>query len=335
MLNEFTKFYYQALNSEKKKIYKELYEGFKNHQKTIKIHTDKTKISPRDVADIAVCVYNDTPSFYYLDVTKYSYIQTPFGYLYSQNYNYSKETIKSLDTKLSRGLAIFNQKYISDTMNEYQKEKVIHDYLVKTVTYDDKAIKADDYVDEAFNVLGPLLKKKAVCWGIACAFKLLCDYCKIKSFVVIGDTIPKENGDGHAWNMVKIDNETFHVDVTWDIKDKGDISFCYDYFNLDDKLMSFDHVWDSPLYPKCTSVKQNYYYKNHLYVKTPEQLSDYIAKKLSSKQNYIAVKFANKLPSEEVLEAAIQAGFQKAARYTKYQYLISERTHNIYIEIME
>ena len=126
-------------------------------------------------------------------------------------------------------------------MTEYQKEKVIHDYLVKTIVYDHEALNSANHIDEAFNVLGPLLKKRAVCWGIACAFKLLCDYCQIKSFVVIGNTIPRQGDAGHAWNMVKINEETFHVDVTWDIKEKGDISFCYDYFNLDDKLILANH----------------------------------------------------------------------------------------------
>lgn len=333
MLKEYIKFYYQALPREKQRIYKELYEGFKQRKKSIEIHANPKLISARDVGDIAVHVYNDTPSFYYLDLSKYSYIQTPTGYIYSQKYIYTDKQIESFDHRLEAGLKNFYAKYITAEMTDYQKEKVIHDYLVSSVTYDYEALNKNNYVDEAYNVLGALLKKKAVCWGIACAFKLLCDYCNIKSFVVIGNSLPSDTDAGHAWNMVKLDGKNYHVDVTWDIKDKGDISFCYDYFNLNDHLIRFDHTWESKLYPVCDSIALNYYYKNRLYVKTNEELSDFIAKALRKNDRYIAVKFAHEMPSRASVEKAIEKGFLRALRFCSYSFLISEKTHNIYIEL--
>lgn len=118
MLIEYTKFYYQALSAEKKSIYKELYEGFRARSTAIEVHTNISKISPKDVSDIAISVYNDTPSFYYLDVTKYSYVPTPFGYIYSQNYIYNDKEIEELDKRLETGLNIFRAKYISSSMSE-------------------------------------------------------------------------------------------------------------------------------------------------------------------------------------------------------------------------
>lgn len=334
MLIEYTKFYYQALSTEKKKIYKELYEGFKNRKKIIEIRTDKKDISPKDLSDIAVSVYNDTPSFYYLDMTQYSCAITPFGYLYSQNYVYTDAKIKEFDRRLEVALNAFRTKYIKPHMTEYHKEKIIHDYLVKNVVYDYEAINASRHVYEAFNVLGPLLKKQAVCWGIACAFKLLCDYCQVKSFVVTGNTIPRQENTGHAWNIVKIDNETYHVDVTWDIKVKGDISFCYDYFNLDDKLISLDHAWESTLYPKCTSIKENFYYRNHLYVKSIKELMTYIMNCLQRDEHYIVVKFANDIPSKEKIAFAVSEAFSRTSKQALYKYYISTTTHNVYIELI-
>lgn len=334
MLTGYTKFYYHALPIEKKSIYKELYEGFKSRSSAIEIHTDISRISPKDVSDIAMYVYNDTPSFYYLDVTKCSYATVPFGYIYAPSYIYTAKEIEESDKKLEAILNIFRSEHISSSMSEYQKEKAIHDYLVKTVSYDHDALTSATHAYDAFNVLGPLLKKRAVCWGISCAFKLLCDYCRIKSFVVIGDTIPKQGDAGHAWNMVKIDEKTFHVDVTWDIKDKGDISFCYDYFNLDDKLIRFDHTWKSTLYPPCDSIQHNYYYKNRLYVKSVGDLSTYISNRLRANKKYIALKYANNMPPKILIEGAIKAGFLKAGKIVPYKYLISENTHNIYIEVV-
>ena len=133
--------------------------------------------------------------------------------------------------------------------------------------------------------------------------------------------------------MVKINGQTFHVDVTWDIKDKGDISFCYDYFNLDDKLIQLDHTWESTLYPSCDSILLNYYYKNHLYVKSIGDLASYVSNQLLANKKYIAVKYANNMPDKALIEDAIRKGFLNAQIFVQYKYLISEKTHNIYIEI--
>ena len=334
MLSEYTKYYYYALSDEKKKIYKQLYDGIKNRVERIHVHTDNTRISPEEISEIAVAVYNDTPSFYYLDVTRYSYAKTLFGYIYSQKYLYSKSEIEKFDNALEKGLSIFKSKYIKDTMSEYERELAIHDYLVKTVSYDYSALenKGNDN-KEAFNVLGALLYKKAVCWGISCAFKLLCDYCELKSFVVVGDTIPKQDDAGHAWNVVKIENKPYHVDVTWDIKEKGDISFCYDYFNLDDSLIKMDHTWSSQLYPPCDAIDFNYYYKNQLFVKDVWDISKYVSQQLRKGKKYIAFKYANKMPHTNEIEKSIKLGVAKALRFGSYKYYVSEKTHNIYIEM--
>lgn len=334
MLSEYTKYYYYALSEEKKKIYLQLYDGIKNRVRKINIHTNNVKISPEEISEIAVAVYNDTPSFYYLDVTHYSYVKTLFGYTYSQKYLYSTAEIEKFDKALEKGLGLFKAKYIKDTMSEYERELTIHDYLVRTVTYDYSALENNgNDSKEAFNVLGALLYKKAVCWGIACAFKLLCDYCGLKSFVVVGDTIPKQEDAGHAWNIVKIENKPYHVDVTWDIKEKGDISFCYDYFNLDDTLIKMDHTWSSNLYPQCSVIEYNYYYKNQLYVRDVGDISKYVAKQLRMGKNYVAFKFANAMPPVDEIEKRIKVGVAKALRFGAYKYYVSEKTHNIYIEM--
>ncbi len=333
MLTEYMRYYYQALPPHKKAIYRELYEGFRNREDRIVIHTDPCSVSPRDVSEIALAVYNDTPSFYYLDVSMFSYAPTPFGYYYSQKYLYSAQEIASYDAYMEQGWRRFEARYLHPSMSEYEKEKMIHDYLVSTITYDDAAVADPSSAREAYNILGALIKKKAVCHGIACAFKYLCDCSRIKSFVVTGEALPREGNAGHAWNIVKIDGDSYHVDVTWDIKKKGDISFCYDYFNLSDSLIRFDHTWQSDLYPVCNAKRHNYYYKNTLYVRTTSELSSFVERELRSGKDYIAVKFANDMPPRSHIEKSIRSGFQGAMLFGSYIYCISEVTHNIYIQL--
>lgn len=82
------------------------------------------------------------------------------------------------------------------------------------------------------------MKGKAVCQGIACAFKLLCDQVDIPSLVVIG-TIAA-NQERHAWNIVRIDGQFYHVDCTWMLRNSinQQIPFArYQYFNVPDQMM--------------------------------------------------------------------------------------------------
>lgn len=337
MLPEYMKFYYDKLPEAKRKVYMQMYKGLREHKKRIDIKTDTSEISTDDMMYIFTCLYNDTPSFYFVDLSMCQFIRIPTGYIFIKDFIYSEEKIKKYDKAIIDGLRIFKERYINDTMTDYEKEIVIHDYLVKSVTYDEESIKEEEQRirhGEIYNVLGPLLRKKAVCWGIACAFKLICDYCKIKCLVIIGDTLPiRDDNISHAWNMVRIDNENYHVDVTWNIKKKGDISFAYDYLNLDDHLIKLDHTWDDEIYPPCKALIYNYYNRNKLYVRTLEQIPEYIRVKISSGERHITFKFANEMPEKTKIEEKIKLGIMKAKFYKPFVWAVNMETHNVYIEL--
>lgn len=333
MLVEYTKFYYHALSKEKKTIYKELYKGFKARKKDISLFVNPHLVTPDEIVKIVRFVCLDAPSFYYLNQDRFEYVLKPYGYVFSFNYIYSDSQIEEYDRRIMQGLLAFREKYIAPTMTEYQKEKVIHDYLVKTIKYDHEALDDANNISEAYNVLGALLKRSAVCQGISCAFKLICDYCRIKSLVVTGNAIPNRYDAGHAWNIVKLGEESYHVDVTWDIQERRNVSLCYDYFNLTDSSISVNHTWDTALYPICDSVKQNYYYKNNLLVRTLDELSAFICSRVRANEKYIAVKFVGAMPSQGAIKRAVEKGLSGAPGSIACLYTVSDETHNIYIEI--
>ncbi|POZ55238.1 hypothetical protein LYSIN_00020 [Lysinibacillus sphaericus] len=60
----------------------------------------------------------------------------------------------------------------------------------------------------------------------------------------------------HAWVLVKLDNEWYHIDVTWDdpLPDrKGEVR--YNYFLVSDQQLAKDHTWDFASFPSATSEK--------------------------------------------------------------------------------
>ncbi len=341
MLIEYTKFYYHALTPEKQKIFLQIYNAIKAKAPSVDIHVDKRALSSKELYSIARDVYNDTPSFYYFDPKLIQWYEMSFGYRLLLKYMYSNENIARYDALIKKQIEDFKRYHIRPYMSDYEKEIAIHDYLVRNVSYDHEAAQKNNtdgrMIDEAYNVLGVFIKKRAVCWGIACAFKLLCNACELKSIVVIGKT-NSQRDTNHAWNIVKLDEVAYHVDVTWDIKEKGDIAFCYDYFNMDDRLLRFDHGWDTSVYPKCEDIDENYYYKNDLFVKRLSDIVPFLKKKLAKGERYIALKFAaTPMPEKDKiakeLQAAVFSPDLPLPPMRKFLYAINEKTHNIYLEL--
>lgn len=103
-------------------------------------------------------------------------------------------------------------RWVSDDMTDVQKAQALHDFLVRTVSYDEAA--RDDATDdghpEAHTAYGALVDRSCVCDGYALAYTLLLARAGVSSIVVVSD------GMDHSWNMVRLDGAWYHVDVTYD-----------------------------------------------------------------------------------------------------------------------
>ena len=66
---------------------------------------------------------------------------------------------------------------------------------------------------------GVFLKRKAVCQGIAMAYRCLCIKIGIESIVVRGNSLKPgdTNYERYAWNIIKVGESSIHVDITWDM----------------------------------------------------------------------------------------------------------------------
>lgn len=148
-----------------------------------------------------------------------------------------------------------------NSKSDYQKEKIIHDYIIKNVEYGYPDSNRDEDSD-AYNAYGALVKGKAVCNGYAQAMKLLCDLSGVECEMVTGTA----DGENHAWNLICLDEEWYHTDVTWDDPEPDDPSrILYSYFNLDDSGMEISHTWEVENYPQASGTKYNYYLINDLF----------------------------------------------------------------------
>ena len=121
----------------------------------------------------------------------------------------SIEEINSALEEIEKIKAYFIQNKKEDT---YKNVKMIHDYLVESIEYDQTISN-----DNVYNIYGAFINKKCVCEGYAKAFQYLMDALKIPSVIVSGKATNSDgNTENHAWNYVQIGENWYGVDCTWD-----------------------------------------------------------------------------------------------------------------------
>ena len=88
-------------------------------------------------------------------------------------------------------------------MTDYEKALALHDFLVVNAQYDITHNEPDTYEAD-----GVLMRGAGVCQAYTDAYSLLLDAVGIPNMM--------ELGTDHIWNLVYLDGEWTHIDVTWD-----------------------------------------------------------------------------------------------------------------------
>lgn len=228
-------------------LYNEMKAGLESFNETISIKANKTDTfaSPTVFAQ----VLKDNPELCYH--SNYSISPSDNGIVINIKYNYPPEEAKRMHTETTKKVQEICDSIIRPDMNDLEKEKAIHDYIVSNCEYYDFKDE-DDLPQVAHTPYGCLINKKCVCDGYARAMYMLLKNVGINNMVVVGtaDDVP------HAWNLVNLHSRWYHVDCTFDdpVTYLGSIkikthSIKYTYFNLDDSDIEYDHSWNRSLYP--------------------------------------------------------------------------------------
>lgn len=112
---------------------------------------------------------------------------------------------------------------IIDEMSEIEKEAAIHEYIVNNIEYSEKmrSQKVDGYYS--------IIENQGVCGDYAEAMAIL--------GTVAGLDVIEVNSSTHAWNIIKIDEEYYHVDTLW-----NDEENTIKYFNRSSEyILSLPH----------------------------------------------------------------------------------------------
>lgn len=175
-------------------------------------------------------------------------------YTINFEYDFDKATLTEMKKELEQKACEIVASNIAKDMPPYMKVFAIHNYIINNCKY------AEDYDTNSdpvyYTAYGTLVKGEAVCDGYASAASLLFNMCGIENIKIAGES----KGVGHAWNLIKLDDEYYHIDTTWDdpVSHNGLNYLKYDYYNLNDEQISTDHTWEKSDYPQAIGSLYTY-----------------------------------------------------------------------------
>lgn len=286
----YDRYYYSLLSSADKKAYKKIYDGIQNHENKISI----SKLSGITVPlnEILYFIGLDNPHIFYVDFNHCKLLETSSEKSIKVTYWYTQSEINELNRKVDTVFKKMLSRISGNT--DYEKEKSVHDLLIENVLYDtEAATNLPKYFPVSNSILGVLFYKSAVCEGVAKVTKMLLNLLNIKCIVAVGFDL--KHNEPHAWNIVKINGQPYHLDVTWDISNATVSYSCYDYFNLDDSYIKADHRIQYR-YPVCNSLADNYFEVNHLTVRNKFDINKCLLKSINRK--YVSFKYIGSTESD-------------------------------------
>ncbi len=140
---------------------------------------------------------------------------------------YNDDEIKQVNAALDEIISTLKL----NEMNTETKIKTFHDYLIKTVVYDESFVENKSSIHFSNKAVGALINNFAVCAGYSDTLALYLDRLNIPNIIIASDT--------HAWNLVYIDDYWLHIDATWN--DTENKLHDYEFYLIDtNKLLEID-----------------------------------------------------------------------------------------------
>lgn len=222
--------YYGFLSEEGKEVYAQVYANAMAYQDSF---APVTEVTVEEVENIVAAVSYDHPELFWMDNSfSYEYIGDDICVRVQLEFNETINDIEHARERFERvSKEIVDEASKLDT--DYEKEKYVYQFLRDTTEYDEHA----EVNQSAYSAI---VNGKSVCAGYARAFQYLMTQLKVPTYYCAGTS------DGHAWNIIKLEQSYFNVDVTQE-----------KYFNCPDVALSSNYRRSgySVLLPKCTKAE--------------------------------------------------------------------------------
>lgn len=253
---------YNSLSDEEKIWYNELCYAVENHRDTASFSRKLTKEAMRK---IFVSVYYGEEYFWMSSIFYSPRFATSSMHI---DYRFDREKCETIAKETgARRDEIYSR--FDENTTDYEKLKTFHDEIVLGCTF----TREGEYANIPY---GALVDHSAQCEGYAAAFTYLCKGAGIECITVYGSN---STGALHAWNIVKLEGNWYHVDTCWDdpILDPVNEDFCRYYYFLgtDEDMLGTSHTLDEQYtdFPECTD-SNSYFRREGLYCEDAEDAGD-------------------------------------------------------------
>lgn len=199
---------------------------------------------------------------------------------------------------------------IKPGMNDHEKVKAIHDWVVLHLKYDTTLQKYTAY--------DGLKSGSTVCQGYSLLTHKLLKETGIHNKIVEGTAFSESSPEGqlHAWNLVLLDGKWYHLDTTWNdpVPDReGSVN--YTYYLRTDKQMRKDHTWTKS-YPEASTP----YYETLKKLSGGKSAKSGVYRKLIKELEYHLYETGAVVRSFSDLKPKVQAAKQKGKKELVFRF---------------
>ena len=198
----------------------------------------------------------------------------------------------------------------------YEKIKTVYTYFVKNFEY--KYEQAEEL--RYHSAISAFLYRKSVCEGFALSFANILNRLEIPCGIITGYAAFNVAQGLHTWNVVELDKNCYHLDVTCDICTKEKERELFDYFLLDDGLIRRDHIWSDGSVPSANDSTKELYTKRGLCFRNEQECINAIVTGLKQKKPRIDFRFVSEKNSADASLETARSFFNIAQTQTQCNY---------------
>lgn len=323
--NSPVRYAYSLLNENEKSVYNKVLDAISNF--VAEVNAFEVAMTDEQMQKIVDYIQRDHPEIFWFRQGATIFFDTTTHIVNKLELTYclTREEAEKRREKIDAATKSFLTS-VTDSMSDYEATLHIYENIIKLVDYDtiglerqQKANMTPDVPDDLRSIYGVFVNKKAVCAGYAKAFQYLLNLCGIECTYVTSDT--------HAWNLIKLEGDYYHIDVTWGDgsdtkKDKPQTDTVnYDCFCITTEELARleSHTPDNSFpIPKCTATKCNYHRRHGLYFDSYDsgRIKSILCESVKLNKMDVSFKFGSSKVFNEAKKQLVDDGkFREAVQF--------------------